>query len=158
VGKWAARLAATTIAPSCNRPDKTAKRVVLSVLAVSPEGDCGVLVAVPMPASPRTVEALDAAAVARSDADLARFLDRRARLVRWGWTEPAAEKVAARLTWRDLCDDRVSCIDCRHYRPGRCGNHDLAELRAPELGRDLAGLLQRCPGFASAQVTPPSDW
>ncbi|MBA4178599.1 MAG: hypothetical protein C0505_18870 [Leptothrix sp. (in: Bacteria)] len=87
--------------------------------------------------------------VAWSDADTARFLDRRARLLRWRWPEAEAERWAARLVLRDReADPRVSCTDCRHYRPGRCGNHRRAGLQAPELGRDLAGLLQRCPGFA----------
>ena len=90
----------------------------------------------------------DLAAVAWTDADVARFLDRRARLLRWGWAAPEAEKLAARLVKRDReADPRVSCTDCRHYRPGRCGNHRRAGLQAPDVGRDLATLLQRCPGF-----------
>jgi len=44
-------------------------------------------------------------------------------------------------------DERVSCTDCKHYRPGRCGNHHHAHLNVAEVGRDLASLLQRCPGF-----------
>ena len=91
----------------------------------------------------------DLAAVAWTEDDIARFLDRRARLMRWGWAEPDAEKLAERLVRRDReADDRVSCTDCRHYRPGRCGNHRLAGLPAADLGRDLAGLLQRCPGHS----------
>ena len=91
---------------------------------------------------------LDLAAVAWTAADIVRFLDRRARLLRWGWAEPEAEKLADRLVRRDReADDRVSCIDCRHYRPGRCGNHKRAGLCMPDLGRDLAAMLQRCPGF-----------
>lgn len=35
--------------------------------------------------------------LARTDTDMARFLDRRARLMRWGWAEPEAETLAERL-------------------------------------------------------------
>ena len=88
------------------------------------------------------------AAVAWTDADIARFMDRRARLMGWGWPEAEAEKLADRLVQRDRdTDDRVSCTDCQHYRPGRCGNHRRAGLHAPDVGRDLASLLQRCPGW-----------
>lgn len=94
-------------------------------------------------------------APAWSDADIARFLARRDRLLRWGWPESEAERVAERLARRDRSsaagdpDDRVACaLDCAHYRPGRCANHRRAGLHSGELGRSLAGLLQRCPGFA----------
>jgi hypothetical protein len=90
----------------------------------------------------------DLAAVAWMEADIGKFITRRDRLLRWGWTEPDAEKLAERLVQRDReQDDRVNCIDCRHYRPGRCGNHRHAGLGTSEVGRDLASLLQRCPGF-----------
>ena len=63
-------------------------------------------------------------------------------------TGPDALHVMNRLVTRDReHDERVSCTDCRHYRPGRCGNHRRAGLHGAEVGRDLAGLLQRCPGF-----------
>ena len=91
----------------------------------------------------------DLAAVAWTDADIASFLDRRARLLRWGWPQGEAEGLAERLVRRDRerTDDRVNCADCGHYRPGRCGNHRRAGLGMPDVGRDLAALLQRCPGF-----------
>ena len=93
-------------------------------------------------------EALDLAAVAWTDGDIARFLDRRARLMRWGWPETDAEQLADRLVRRDReADDRVSCTDCRHYRPGCCGNHKRAGLSMADVGRDLVAMLQRCPGF-----------
>ena len=93
-------------------------------------------------------EPFDLAAVAWTDADIVAYLGRRARLVRWGWTEANAERLAERLARRDReADDRVSCADCRHYRPGRCGNHRTAGLHSGEVGRDLAAMLQRCPGF-----------
>ena len=93
--------------------------------------------------------AFDLSAVEWTDADIARFIDRRARLIRWGWAEPEAEKLAERLVRRDReGDDRVSCAgECTHYRPGRCGNHRSAGLNASDVGRDLAAMLQRCPGF-----------
>lgn len=77
----------------------------------------------------------------------------RARLLRWGWPAAEAEAMATRLARRDReGDDRTSCAaECAHYRTGGCGNHKRAGLRSPELGRDLAGLLQRCPGFETAQ-------
>lgn len=93
-------------------------------------------------------EAPDLSAVAWTDADIARYADRRARLLRWGWAEPEAERLAERLVKRDRDQDaRVSCTECRHYQPGRCGNHKAAMLSTAEIGRDLAALLQHCPGF-----------
>jgi hypothetical protein len=86
--------------------------------------------------------------VAWTDADIAAYCVRRDRLIRWGWAEPEAEKLAERLVKRDReQDDRVTCVECSHYRPGRCGNHQGAGLHSPESGRDLAAMLQRCPGF-----------
>jgi len=90
----------------------------------------------------------DLSAVAWTDADIAHFTDRRARLLRWGYATVDADALAERLTRRDRSgDDRVNCTECASYRPGRCGNHGAALLHSHELGRDLAGLLQRCPGF-----------
>ena len=104
------------------------------------------------PSTCASVAPLDLAAVAWTDADIARFLDRRARLLRWGWAELEAERLADRLVRRDReADERVSCTDCQHYRPGRCSNHKRAGLCAPDLGRDLAAMLQRCPGFQPAK-------
>ena len=63
-------------------------------------------------------------------------------------TGDEAEDLGERLTLRDRQhDDRVMCCECQHYRPGRCGNHRRAGLQEVEVGRDLATLLQRCPGF-----------
>ena len=95
-----------------------------------------------------TVGADELDAVAWTDADIAHFSDRRNRLLHWGWTEADAEKQAERLVKRDReQDDRVSCTDCRHYRPGRCGNCKAAGLGSADVGRDFAAMLQRCPGF-----------
>jgi hypothetical protein len=83
-----------------------------------------------------------------SDRDIQRFLGRRARLMRWGWTEAEAETLAEKLTRRDReFDDRVSCIDCCHYRTGKCGSHVKAGLASADVGRDFVSLLQRCNGF-----------
>lgn len=92
---------------------------------------------------------------ARADGEAARFLDRRARLLRWGWAADDAESLAERLTRRHReADARVSCTECRHYRPGKCGNHRRAGLQGADVGRDLVGLLQRCPGFAASEGAP----
>jgi hypothetical protein len=155
VGKWAARLAEKTAAPPHAGTDKTAKRGLLSVLAVTPEGGTRDFHATPMPASEPTgwPNAPDLSAVAWTDADIGRFLDRRARLMRWGWAEPEAERLAERLVIRDRDQDaRVSCTDCMHYRPGRCGNHRRAGLHSADVGRDLAAMLQRCPGRQPIQL------
>ena len=86
-------------------------------------------------------------AVAWTDGDIARFSSRCTRLMRWGWPEDEAEALAERLVIRDRNgDERASCTECRHHRPGRCGNHRAAGLHSPEVGRQLAAMLQRCPG------------
>lgn len=155
MGKWLDRLAALDdtgeeknspcpFPPHCQNRQKP----VLSVLAGGQEGDTAEIF----------VDS-DAAALPNphgwgwGNADIGRFLARRARLQRWGWPADQAEALADRLTCRDVAgdDDRVSCTDCKHYRPGRCGNHRRAGLHSAELGRDLAGLLQRCPGFQSEE-------
>ena len=93
-------------------------------------------------------ERIDLAAVAWTATNMAAYLDRRARLLRWGWSDADAESLAERLVKADRDDDeRVSCADCRHYRPGHCGDHRRAGLTVPDVGRDLVVLLQRCPGF-----------
>ncbi len=78
-----------------------------------------------------------------------RLTDRRERLLRWGWPAADAEALAQRLARRES-DARVSCVECRHYRPGNCSSHRGAALQSPEVGRDLAGTLQWCPAFSSA--------
>ena len=77
------------------------------------------------------------------------FTTRSAKFIRIG-LRPDAEHLAEWLTLRDRDgDDRSLCFECKHFKPGRCGNHGLAGLRVPDLSRDLAGLLQRCPGFSA---------
>ena len=56
--------------------------------------------------------------------------------------------LADRLTRRDRRGDlRVSFTESTAWRPGRCGNHRRAGRHSTEVGRDLAELLQHCPGF-----------
>jgi len=84
------------------------------------------------------------------DAEISRFQARAASLRRGGIGDDDADDLAERLTLRDRQqDDRVMCLECSHYRPGRCCNHRSAGLPGSEVGRDLAALLQRCPGFQS---------
>jgi hypothetical protein len=152
VGKWAARLAEKTAALPKAGTDETDKRGLLSVLAVVPRWG-----AANFQTAPLAVEAVqstpalpDVSSVAWTDADIASFQARRDRLARWGWTEDAAEALAARLVQRDRAhDERVCCADCSHYRPGVCRSYMRAGLQAADLGRDLAGMLQRCPAFNS---------
>ena len=73
---------------------------------------------------------------------------RRERLLRWGWPAAEAEALAERLALRDHePDGGASCVDCLHYRPGRCSNHRRAALQSTEVGRDLAEMRQHCPAF-----------
>jgi hypothetical protein len=147
MGKWIARLKAEhtpTPAGATDETDRTPLRQVVEVSSVSPERGSADL-------SP-TEHGLDLSAVAWTDADIARFRARRDRLLRWGWTETDAEALADKLVRRDHeADSRVVCAECRHYRPGRCSNHREAGLDAPDVGRDLAALLQRCPGFRTVR-------
>lgn len=77
------------------------------------------------------------------------FTARRDAILRRGYSPDDADDLAERLRLRDVQgDDRRMCVECSHYRRGRCGNHIGAGLHCPEVGRDLATLMQRCPGFA----------
>ena len=82
----------------------------------------------------------------------ARHAGEAAALRRRGIADDDADDLAERLTLRDQQqDDRVLCVECSHYRPGRCGNHKVAGLSSVDVGRDLAVLLQRCGGFQAAR-------
>ena len=158
MGKWTARLATKTASSPLSSTDETAKRGLLSVLAVPSRGSAELSTAPVQPIGEvacmsAAVSASALAAVAWTDGDIARFIDRRSRLMRWGWPEEDAEALAERLVARDRArdDDRVNCTECRHYRPGRCGNHRAAGLHSSEIGRDLTALLQRCPGHHLAR-------
>ena len=85
---------------------------------------------------------------AMNGAELEQFAKRAQQFTRRGISAEAAETMADRLVIRDReQDDRRTCLECTTYRPGRCGNHRRAGLQAHDVGRDLATLLQRCPGF-----------
>ena len=135
-----------------NSPESEQRRGLsqLSQVSQRPNAKTDIATPVELPATPDPDRWCWPHSDAMNSAELAEFMTRRARLMRWGWVESAAEALAERLAKRGRdTDDRVSCTDCQHYRPGRCGNHDLAGLRVPDLSRDLAGLLQRCPGFTA---------
>jgi hypothetical protein len=72
---------------------------------------------------------------------------RLARLLRWGWPLAEAQALAARLARRDATDDRVVCVECSNYRPGRCTRHRAAGLLTADVGRELAALPQRCAAY-----------
>lgn len=97
-------------------------------------------------------EAPDLAAVAWTDGDIRAFVARRARLMRWGWPESEAERLAERLTLRDRGgDDRRLCVECRHLGGRadslwRCASSRTAGVGS-DLPRTLVVQLQRCPGF-----------
>ena len=89
-------------------------------------------------------------AEAWDDGAIARFQTRVVRLVRLGFDADDADDLAERLHLRDVeGEDRTLCVECSHYRPGRCGNHRDAGLHTAELARDTAVTLQRCTGFAA---------
>jgi len=86
------------------------------------------------------------------DAEISRFQARTVALRRRGIADHDADDLAERLTLHDRQqDDRSLCLECSHYRPGRCGNHRRAGMSAPDVGRDLAAMLQCCPGFTSME-------
>ena len=148
MGKCIERLQARTAHPitgGTDETDETLARGVLSVTAVGTERG-------PANSNPAQLGP-NLSAVTWTDGDIDRFLTLRARLLRWGWPEPEAEALADRLVRRDReLDARMSCADCQHYRPGRCSNHRRAGLSTPDVGRDLAGMLQRCPGFNTRET------
>jgi hypothetical protein len=85
-----------------------------------------------------------------TDAEIQTFTGRVLLLVRRGVSTTVADDLAERLTLRDRDgDDRRLCLECRHFRPGRCGNHRAAGLHSSELGRDVAAMLQRCQGYGT---------
>ena len=117
---------------------RDAKPAVLALLAADQPGDAD--------------EVSGRAPMARTEQETVRFVDLRARLLRWRWTEPEADALAARLVRSNREDDgRVTCVECRHYGPGRCRNYRLAGLSTAEVGQDLASLSQNCLGFRAIQ-------
>lgn len=86
-----------------------------------------------------TVAGVEEHSQAWTDEDIARFLSRRDRLLRWGWTEADAERLAERLVIRDReQDDRGSCSECHHGRARTCPDGSPLPIE----------LLHRCAGFA----------
>lgn len=62
------------------------------------------------------------------------------------------DDLMALVATRDrAADERVSCIDCGHYRHRRCSSYRRAGLSGPDVGRDLAELPQRCHGFETVR-------
>jgi hypothetical protein len=81
------------------------------------------------------------------DQRLALFTDR-------GLSLKEAEELAELLLARDRDgDDRTLCIECAHFRRGRCTNWAAAgfvKARDAEAMGDYASTLKRCPGFTPA--------
>lgn len=79
---------------------------------------------------------------------------RRLRLMRWGWPEAEAERLAARLERRDSeQDDRRFCFECLnlsgHQASGwRCSSSKRASVSSV-LPPALVQMPQRCPSFSS---------
>jgi hypothetical protein len=81
-------------------------------------------------------------------ATIARFQTRVHRLALLGFSAGDAEDLAEGQHLRDVqVDDRVLCVMCSHYRPGRCCNHPAAGLLSAEVGGDWATAPQQCAGF-----------
>lgn len=93
-----------------------------------------------------TAEGDAAHAVAWDAPAIARFLAREARLIRLGFDAGDAADLAEAAHLRDVTtDERVACWQCAHLRHWHCRQHQRAGLSAPEIGRHLAVLPQRCP-------------
>lgn len=130
------------------RPDEGSKVATVA----GPQPDCGDTSAgladgAPTPDHPLRAQELEGL----DDAAKARFLDRRDRLLAWGYGVEEAESMALRLARRDAeQDDRRPCIECRHLeRGGRCARARAGRL-LPDCGRNFEPprtLLQRCPLF-----------
>ena len=89
-----------------------------------------------------------ALAGAKGEAAMVRFQVRAVHCRRLGFTADEAEHLAAQLHERDVhADYRHLCVECQHYRRGRCGNHAAAALATNVVGRELATMFQNCPGF-----------
>lgn len=161
---WLARLRAKSAAPLPAPTDKTDERGDLSALSVPPEGGAAktssAAAAAPVvaandepPARPYRLTPAEmrvAHADPWDDAACARFEARARHLMRLGYGAQDAEDLAERLHFRDVhADYRHLCLECRHYRPGRCGNSEAAGLLTAEVGRDLATMFCECPGFGS---------
>jgi len=76
-----------------------------------------------------------------------------ARLRLWGWTPREARQAAERIAGREADDQRRTCVECSHHRPGQCRNYRRALLGSQVVGNELARLAQHCPGFTELQST-----
>lgn len=115
--------------------------------SVGPDRVCGQEISRPY----RLAQAAGDAAHAEpwNDGAIARFQARTRHIRRLGFAAQDADDLAERLHLRDVhADYRHLCVECRHYRPHRCGNHRTAALTAADVGRDLATMFQHCPGFS----------
>lgn len=97
-------------------------------------------------------EGATAHADAWDEAAIARFQARAGLIRRHGFDEQDADDLAERLHLRDVhADYRHLCLECRHYRRGRCGNRRAAGLMTVEVARDVTTMFQHCPGFEGEQ-------
>lgn len=164
---WLARAAARFAETPPTPTDKTDERGVSSVSSVQGQAlpaEVGRVSSVssvggtPLfanlePLTAQLIEAVNRACDARGDDDA-----HRAALIEECAAQPLAMQAdllahfvieAARWGVPDH-DDRVTCATCRHHRAlaFRCSNYRAAGLQHPDVSRDLAELLQHCPGFA----------
>lgn len=80
------------------------------------------------------------------EAACGRFAARVGLFLRRGIGATDADDLAERLHLRDVRgDDRWLCVECQHWRPGRCGNYRQAGLVTSEIS-GWETVLQRCPG------------
>jgi hypothetical protein len=156
VGKWAQRLAALMSekapAPPRDGTDKTDRRGVVSVLAVTTTRAAPEIRGAPRPYKLTPAEGDRAHVDPWDDAACARFVGRVALFMRCGFNATDADDLAERLHLRDVDgDDRRTCIECGHLQRGsRCGSEALGR---PHIGRDDFAVLRRCPAFTCTPTT-----
>lgn len=92
-----------------------------------------------------------------ADFEITLYVGRMTLFMRRGLNATDANDLAEQRHFRDLVlDDRVSCIECNHYKPGTtraCGNVQAAGVR--ECGPATATMLQGCEGFQAVPL--PTD-
>lgn len=172
---WASRAKVHFLEKRPNPTDKTDERVVLSVLSVPPDGFCkkidwvSSVLSVPTGGNPEKKHS-DAdtppgnpdrwcwpLSSAMNGSEIALFGKRVDLFFYRDLLLPEAEKLADQLVIRDRdADTRRACFECAHLRDmghgWRCNNYRTAGLTTRELGRDFAGQLQHCNGFAEAEL------
>lgn len=89
---------------------------------------------------------------AMNTAEIDRLISRAAQFTNRGLAADDAETMADKLVFRDRDgDDRRVCLECAHLQGlarWRCGNAERAGVGV-DLPRELAVMLQRCPGFTA---------